>query len=449
MKSSSRELALTALREWRSGGSFADAILANRLRSSDLAAPDRAFATELFYGVLRNLTLLDYWIDAQRSKRLEEDARDLLRLGIYQLFLLDTPPHAAVNETVELTSAKSRSLINAILRNATREKEVLIGKAKGENLSVRSSHPQFLIDRWTKNFGAEATAALCAWNNRPAPIYARINTLKISAAEAIGNLERWSRPAMSGRLSPPDARRHSAVAPASDFLPEHSTVESLKNHPNFVRLQTIPGEALARGHCYIQDPSTTAACLLLDPRPGEKVLDACAAPGGKTGYLAELMQNRGRIVACDRDPNRIRTLQENLGRLGIGIAEFVEHDWTHGTVAPEIPAASAFDRILVDAPCSNTGVMRRRVDLRWRLSAMDFSRMQAEQLRILRAIIPLVKDGGVLVYSTCSIEPEENEQVVHTILREFPHFEITEQVLLLPFRDGFDGAYAAKLTRTR
>jgi 16S rRNA (cytosine967-C5)-methyltransferase len=409
---SARELALSALREWRTGESFADAILAHRLRASDLTASDRAFATELFYGVLRNLTLLDYWIDTQRSKHLDHDSRDLLRLGIYQLFLLETPQHAAVYETVELASSRNRSLINAVLRNALRQKEQLVEKAKSEDLSVWSSHPRFLIDRWTQNFGSKEAAALCEWNNRPASIYARINGLKISAV---------------------------------DFRSEHPTAETLESHPNFVRLKSIPNEALARGDCYIQDPSTAAACLLLDPKPGEKVLDACAAPGGKTAYLAELMQNRGVLVACDRDPNRIRTLQDNLGRLGVGLAEVVEHDWTHGTGSAEI-STLAFDRILVDAPCSNTGVMRRRVDLRWRLNASDFSGMPAEQLRILRATIPLLNVGGVLVYSTCSIEPEENEQVVQTILREFPALEMTDQVALLPFRDGFDGAYSAKLT---
>ena len=412
--SSARAVAFAALSEWRRGAGFADAIIQQLLSGTSLAAPDRAFATELFYGVLRNLTLLDYWIDTQRSKSLENDARDLLRLGLYQLFLLETPQHAAVYETVELASAKTRSLINAVLRNALREKERLMEKAKGESLGVRSSHPQFLIDRWTQTFDAEETAALCEWNNRPAPIYARINALKVSAA---------------------------------DFRSEHSTDEILEGHPNFVRLRSIPSEALARGHCYIQDPSTAAACLLLDPKPGEKVLDACAAPGGKTAYLAELMQNRGRIVACDRDPNRIRTLEDNLERLGVSIAEFVEHDWTHGPASSEISAASAFDRILVDAPCSNTGVMRRRVDLRWRLKVRDFSRMQTEQLRILRATVPLLKKGGALVYSTCSIEPEENEEVVRVVGQEFPFLNLVKQVSLLPFRDGFDGAYAARLIR--
>lgn len=411
----SRELALDALRQWRTGDNFADGILARLLRSSDLTAPDRAFATELLYGTLRNLILLDFWIGRLRSGHLDHDARDLLRLGLYQLFCLKTPEHAAVYETVKLAGPKRRSLVNAILRSAVRRQAELVGNAAEQNLSVRTSHPQFLIDRWTKNFGTEHTAELCAWNTQPAAIYARINQLKISL---------------------------------EDFLAEHSSAERLPEHPNFVRLTDIPHNALDRGHCYIQDPSTAAACLLLEARPGENVLDACAAPGGKTGYLAEMMKNRGELIACDRDAARIRTLRDNLERLGVTVARFIEHDWTRGAPPSEISAASAFDRILVDAPCSNTGVMRRRVDLRWRLKAGDFSRMRQEQLRILRATVPLLKVGGALVYSTCSIEPEENDEVGKVIRQEFSFLKLAGHTSLLPFRDGFDGAYAAKLIRS-
>lgn len=410
-----RELALDALRQWRTSENFADAILARLLRSSDLTTPDRAFATELFYGTLRNLILLDFWIGRLRSEHLDHDARDLLRLGIYQLFFLETPEHAAVYETVKLAAPKRRSLVNAVLRSAVRRKAELAGNADEQNLSVRTSHPQFLIDRWTKNFGAENTAALCEWNNKPAAVYARINQLKISVEE---------------------------------FLVEHSSAERLAQPPGFVRLNEIPHDALDRGHCYIQDPSTAAACPLLEAQPGENVLDACAAPGGKTGYLAEMMKNRGEIMACDRDAARIRTLRDNLERLGVTIARFIEHDWTSGAPPSEISAASPFDRILVDAPCSNTGVMRRRVDLRWRLKPGDFSRMREEQLRILRATVPFLKVGGALAYSTCSIEPEENEEVVRAIPQEFPFLHLAGQTSLLPFRDGFDGAFAAKLIRT-
>jgi 16S rRNA (cytosine967-C5)-methyltransferase len=417
---SARELALAALREWRTRGNFADSILARLLRSSDLAGPDRAFTTELFYGILRNLSLLDFWIGSLRSEHLDHDARDLLRLGLYQLFLLETPEHAAVYETVELAGAKTRSLVNAVLRNALRRKEELVGEAGKQDLSVRSSHPRFLIDRWTKNFGAENAAALCEWNNRPAPIYARINRLKISEDEFLSE---------------------AGSARCADRTPPRGIPT------NFVHLASVPNDALAGGHCYIQDPSTAVACTLLGPMPGEMVLDACAAPGGKTGYLAELMKNQGAILACDRDEGRIITLRDNLARLGVEIARFARHDWASGKPLPDATSISPFDRILVDAPCSNTGVMRRRVDLRWRLTSKDFLQMREEQLRILRATIPLLKTRGVLVYSTCSIEPEENEEVVKAIMQEFPFLKSVGQVSLLPFRDGFDGAFAAKLVR--
>ena len=410
-KPSSRGLALVALQKWRAGEQFADAILGQLLRSSDLAAPDRAFATELFYGVLRNLMRLDFWIDSLRSRHLDHDTRDLLRLGLYQLFVLETPEHAAVFETVSLAKPKGRSLVNGVLRSATRGKADLVRNASEQELSVRTSHPQFLVDRWVKHFGNRDTEALCDWNNRPAPVFARINRIKISK----------------------DA-----------FLTQHPDAEPLPAHENLVRLTNIPHEALADGHCYIQDPSTTAACLLLDPKPGDRVLDACAAPGGKTGYIAELMKNDGFVLACDRDTNRVRTLQENLERLGVGISRCVPHDWTSGNPLPE---AADFDRILIDAPCTNTGVMRRRVDLRWRLTPKDFSRMPLEQLGIVRATIPLLKPGGVLVYSTCSIEPEENEDAVRAILSQCPFLKLGDQISLLPFRDGFDGAFAAKFIR--
>src|ERR1051326_1039259 len=167
----------------------------------------------------------------------------------------------------------------------------------------------------------------------------------------------------------------------------------------------------------------------------------------KTGYVAQLMGNAGTIVACDRDPERLEILNENMARLGVKIGRVVRHDWTGNRVSQEIASVAPFDRILIDAPCTNTGVTRRRVDLRWRLQPTDFGRMQQRQIDILRAVIPLLKSNGALVYSTCSLEPEENEQVVGRILAEMAILCLEAQRGLLPFRDGFDGAYAARLTR--
>jgi 16S rRNA (cytosine967-C5)-methyltransferase len=160
------------------------------------------------------------------------------------------------------------------------------------------------------------------------------------------------------------------------------------------------------------------------------------------------MENLGIIVACDRDPQRIDTLKENMARLGVGIAQILQHDWTGKRVPPEITSVAPFDRILIDAPCSNTGVMRRRVDAKWRLRRIDFDRMQHLQIEILEALIPFLKRNGALVYSTCSLEPEENEEVVRRVLESSPALRLEKERFSLPFRDGFDGAYAAKLVRT-
>ncbi len=409
---SARGAAVAALQAWRIENRHADSIISKLLGEQPLSASDRAFAVELFYGVLRNLTLLDFWIDCLRTAQLDADLRDIVRLGLYQLLLLRMPAHAAVYESVELAPRHGRGLINGMLRAAGRQQEALRSKANSQALSIRTSHPEFLITRWQKNLGIQVTADLCAWNNRPPHVYARINRLKIGNEEF--------------------ARKY----PEARWLP---------NVSNFLEFPTFPNEALEQGQCYIQDPSTAVACDLIDPQPGEIILDACAAPGGKTSYLAERMQNRGLILACDHRSERIRTLQENMACFGVKIARVVCHDWRRENAPVEIVSIGKFDRILVDAPCSNTGVMRRRVDVRWRLDPEEFSRMREQQLAIIRAIIPLLKTDGVLVYSTCSLEPEENEQVVEQVLAEFPSMRLIGKRVSQPFRDNFDGAFAAKL----
>jgi 16S rRNA (cytosine967-C5)-methyltransferase len=256
---------------------------------------------------------------------------------------------------------------------------------------------------------------LCKWNNLPAPVYCRINRLGIDRDE---------------------------------FLRLYSDARPLTRDFEFVEFDSLPINALTQGHCYIQDPSTLLACQVLDPKPGERLLDACAAPGGKSGYIAQLMGNLGMIVACDRDLERLETLKDNMARLGVVIAHILRHDWTRGHVPAEIATLAPFDRILIDSPCSNTGVMRRRADLRWRLRRTDFDRMQQLQIEIVRALIPLLKPNGVLVYSTCSLEPEENKEVVHRILAQMPGLSLEMERSSLPFRDGFDGAYVAKLIQS-
>jgi 16S rRNA (cytosine967-C5)-methyltransferase len=410
-----RRAAFVALRAWQNYHDRADTIISAILERSELKKSDRAFALELFYGVLRNLVLIDFWIGCLRAGSLDPDLRDIVRLGLYQLFFLGTPDHAAVNESVEMVFPKQRGLINAMLRTAARDRDELRLKARRQPLAVRQSHPAFLVSRWQRIYGLEQTAELCEWNNQRAKVYARINRLKID-------------PEQFGQR-----------------YPETAEIPGL---PDFRHCPDIPKDALARGHCYIQDPGTIIAGELLAPEPGETVLDGCAAPGGKTGHLAQLMQNKGTLIACDRDPQRIKRLNENIGRLGLSVVKTVQHDWTKPRLPKEIESAGLFDRILIDVPCTNTGVMQRRVDVRWRLQPDSIAELCPLQMQILQRISELLKPGGVLVYSTCSLEPEENEQEIEHFLLQTPNWRLVEQRFSRPFVDHYDGAFAAKLIRS-
>ena len=405
-----RQHTVRALLEWEKGRTFSDEILHTLFARQRLSAMDRAFIMETFFGMVRNLSRLDFLIARLRDGEVDPETRAVLRLGLYQIFHMRTPAHAAVNETVEL-SKRAGGLVNAVLRRALREQADLERALAAAPISIRTSHPEFLVDRWRTAFGAAATDALCAWDNEPAAIHVRANELKIT----VGELLRGT----------PDAE----PSPA---------------HPLMLKVRSLPFSWIAEGLCYVQDPSTLLSCDLLAPQPGEFVLDACAAPGGKTTYLAQLMQNEGRIIACDLYESRVERLRENLQRLGVRNTRALVHD-TMRAGDPLEPAS--FDRILVDAPCSNTGVLRRRVDVRWRLTDEDFLRMPAQQLALVRRTASLLKPGGTLVYSTCSLEPEENDQLVEKAVAAVPGLRFIESRRTLPFVDGIDGAFAAKFTR--
>ncbi len=409
---SGRTLALAALRRWRRGPEFADKIVAETFARSAVGPADRAFALELFYGVLRNLSLLDFWIGELRSAAVDPATRDILRLGLYQTLLIETAAHAAVYETVELAPPRARSVINAILRRALREKNALTSLVDTQPPPVRFSVPEFLFAKWSDQFGEAKALELCRWNNRPPRVFARINQLRTTAAEFLGRYQ------------------GSALFPGSS---------------NFVTLPE-PAAALRDGTCYVQDPSTAIACELLRPAPGESVLDACAAPGGKAAYLAEMMQNDGTLVLADHNETRLERLRHNFVRLGVTNARTLHCDWAdESSVRAAGRGGRSFDKILLDAPCTNTGVMRRRVDVRWRLQPADFSRMPRQQLTILKTVAPLLKPGGALVYSTCSLEPEENDAVVSAFQRGQTGFRLTARAESLPFRDAIDGAFVARL----
>ena len=412
MPANPRLSCVRALLEWEKGRQFSDEILHSSLETAPLTPLDRAFLMETFFGILRNLSRLDFLVSKLREGPIDAHTRAVIRLGLYQIFHLRTAPHAAVNETVAL-AGRARGVVNAILRRALREQQALEAALAEAGPAIETSHPEFLISRWKKAYGDEATRRLCAWNNQPAEVYVRANELKVMAGELLRAL--------------PGA----TPSPA---------------HPLVLKVKHVPFSWIANGLCYVQDPSTLLACDLLDPQPGENVLDACAAPGGKTSYMAQKMRNTGRIVACDLYESRVARLRENLQRLGVRNARALQHDCMQA--GPPL-APQSFDRILVDAPCSNTGVIRRRVDVRWRLTEEDFIRMPAQQLALVRRTAELLKPGGTLVYSTCSLEPEENEALVETALTKIPGLRFLESRTTLPFADETDGAYAAKFTREK
>jgi 16S rRNA (cytosine967-C5)-methyltransferase len=316
------------------------------------------------------------------------------------------PDHAAVYETVNI-AGPARTLVNAVLRKAITEKDGILAQLQVAPPHIRYSHPEFLWQKWESRHGLKIAEELCEWNNEPAKIYVRANRLKVTPGELV------------------------------ESFPGAKIVEG---YSDCLQVDHLPISWISSGVAYVQDPSTLLACDLLDPKPGEMVLDACAAPGGKAGYIAQKMENEGKLVACDYDKVRVGRLEQNLRRLGVVNSSIVLTDWIQ-QVPPFEPGT--FDAILIDAPCTNTGVIRRRTDVRWRLTPQDFSRMQGLQSRIVRATAKLLKPGGRLVYSTCSIEPEENERVVNSIDQEIPGLRFAEARSSMPIRDRLDGAFAA------
>lgn len=404
-----RAACVQALLRWEAGGVFADEVLHDALASGRFNPYDRAFLTETFYGVLRHRSSLDFLIAQLRDSQLDPTTRQILRLGFYQIFRMRIPHHAAVNETVNL-AGRARGLVNALLRRSIREKDELIQKLEQASPAIRFSHPEFLIHRWEKQFGPDGVVTLCQWNNQPAEIYVRANGLKVTAGELL------------------------ADAPQG---------EPCERFPQMLKIRQVPHRWIVHGLCYVQDPSTLMAVELLDPQPGETVLDACAAPGGKTSFIAERMQNTGELVATDSSRTRLERLKENLGRLGVSNAVVQRADW----MTAQEGFAEPFDRILVDAPCSNTGVIRRRVDVRWRLTPNDFELMPTRQAAMVENALAHLKPGGTLVYSTCSLEPEENELLAEAIARKHPEVTLAEMRRRDPIHDGVDGAFAARFVK--
>ena len=437
-----REAALMALSESQRQGGWSDAILKKQLAGAALDARDSALATRLCFGVLQNRLLLDFYLSHFSNmplKRMENRVVQVLRLGAYQLLFLDKVPHsAAVNSAVELTrkhckNPRAAGMVNGILRNLERNIDHLPTIPQNDPVSYLStlySHPEWLVRELLTALGSEETAKLLAANNSQAPITAMANTTKITVeglAEALAGEGVTARP-------------HPWLA---DCL-------ILSKTGNLERLT-----AFRDGLFYVQDPASKLSALALDPKPDMRVLDCCAAPGGKSFAGAIQMEGRGEVVSCDLHPHKKKLIQAGADRLGLSNITPMTAD---GKVfRPEWE--NAFDRVLVDAPCSGLGVIRKKPDIRYK-APEPLADLPRVQRAILDNAARYVKPGGVLVYSTCTLLRRENEAVALGFLADHPDFQaegfpMPEHVgdarggilTLWPHRQGTDGFFIAKLYR--
>lgn len=427
----SREEALRVLRRMRAGQPIAEALNASH-RQRPLDPKDRALLTQLVYGVTRHRRFLDAIIGNFSKSPLEPDVRDILRLGFFQLRFLDKiPAYAVVNAAVEetkLVQPKATRLVNAVLRRGQ--------SYEPQNLSLgdRYSHPDWLVERWGRRFGKKLPDILAA-NNQIPPLTLRINLDRVTRTEVIEELT------AAGVTAEPSPYLEAAVRVTGS-----------------VWLEDLP--VFQSGRVTVQDESGMLVTLVMDPKPSERILDLAAGVGGKTGHILEYTQGESHVVAMDVSAERLDVLRRNVTRLGF--AEQVETIRGDATKAPEALGLGGFDRVLVDAPCSNLGVLRRRVDARWNKSLEDLKSHQTRQVQLLKAAILAAKPSGVIVYSTCSVEPEETLQVIGLIETEMPgvrresvaewlpHPALRNQVedgtlTLLPGDFGMDGFFIARL----
>jgi 16S rRNA (cytosine967-C5)-methyltransferase len=443
-----REIAFDVLNRWKPRSAHATRLLDDWFERGSVAPAERALATELVRGVMRRRETLSVLVKPHVNRPLsqvEHGALVLLWLGAYQRVMLSgIPEYAVVNETTELARRCGKpqwtGFINAVLRSLGRSITDEFVEAPAANavplgvnrhrvvstpvfsdpqqdwigyFAAAFSFPRWLAERWAKRGDRNEQLRQAFWFNSPSSLCLRVNILRTSRDNLLAALDQARVPAQAG------------VHPESILLDESAQV------------QKLPG--YEEGWFTVQDESAIAAGTLLDPQPGERVLDLCAAPGGKTAHLAVLMQNQGRILATDVDAVRLQRVDETCRRLGLTIVE------TRSTPRDSVGLeGETFDRILLDVPCSNTGVLGKRPEVRWRLRMEDITELSAIQSRLLRMASDRLASGGRLVYSTCSIEPEENRTVVEGLLKERPKMALIQDRQHLPGRPA-DGGYQALL----
>jgi 16S rRNA (cytosine967-C5)-methyltransferase len=449
-KKTPRAICIEILNQVEKAGRHPDHLLNDSFkRYRHLTSLDRSFLTELTYGILRWREKLDWsirYLSTIEFQKIEQETLNILRLGLYQIqFLTKTPVSAAVNESVGLAKKfRGRGgggFVNAILRSFIRKKEEIhfpdVEQDPALYLSVTQSHPLWLIQRWIKEMGIEETQGICTFNNRIPPLTLRTNSLTVRRKELIERLRK------KGLKAIPT---------------EYSQDGILLDDPPPVSELPFINEGLF----IIQDEASQLVTSMLDPKPGERILDGCASPGGKTSHMAQSMRNEGEIYAIDLNREKCNLINALCLRLGVRIVRTMV-----GDASKKLPISDEmkFDRVLADVLCSGFGTLRRNPDLKWRKGEGDIKRLSELQLAILDNLSGYVKSGGTLVYSTCTIFVEENEEVVEQFLKCHSEFQLDPISQLLPekcqpfIKDGYlktfphkdemDGFFIARLKRLR
>jgi len=438
-----REIALKIINDIVHNNAYANIALAREINRSKLSDQDRRFITELVYGTVKAKETLDWMISFYINRPITKIAPvilNILRMGMYQMFFLSKiPVSAACNQAVELTKKYGHlgtvKFVNAVLRNAGRTPEKIVYPEKQKQivkfLALTYFHPEWLVARWIKRLGAEAAEELCRINNVTPLLCLRTNTLKNTREELLAILE-----------------KEGFIAEPSLWTPEGIVCHSSPALSNL--------ESLREGRFQIQDESSMLVAHVLGAQPGEFIIDTCAAPGGKSTHIGALMQNKGRILSIDIHEHKLALIRENAQRLGISIIETALLDAT--TIGSQYLAQA--DRVLVDAPCSGLGVLRRKADSRWRKEESMLKELPILQKEILYSAADCLKVGGILVYSTCTTETEENQAVVESFLADRKDFVLqktssflpafdhdAEMIQLWPHIDHVDGFFIARLQR--
>lgn len=431
MKDNARRVAIAALCRWERDGKYINLELDAALDRSTLEGADRALAAAMIYGVVERKLTLDAEIERLSGRKIEKlDAETIsaLRVGLYQLIYMDKiPPHAAVNETVNAAPTCSRGLVNAVLRRSLRE-GCRLGlpereKNEAEYLSRLHSIPEWIVSSWLGDYGDEAEGIASAANSHP-PVTLRVNNLRTSTEELLNR-----------------------------FAAEGIEAERVGIAPDMIKL--LSGKRITElygygeGLWFVEDPASRLCASALSAKPGECVIDVCAAPGGKSFSVAIDMENKGRLYSHDLHKNKIKLIRSGAERLGITIIEASERDAS----VTDTDSFGKFDRVLCDVPCSGLGVIAKKPDIRYKTEA-NVLRLPEIQYSILSASAKLVKPGGVLVYSTCTLRRGENDLVRERFLREAEDFEPympddfpiptnDGAVTLMPHKHGTDGFYIA------